>query len=109
MGKMKQYYEDLKQYCEHSNTEYIQKEDDVNVHESIMCIDCGASLRLPQPDDNLEEKIMDNAKEILRGCQEYEDEMNKLDLHSSDRLVNKGWIEACNFFLKNFTITEKGE
>jgi hypothetical protein len=46
-------------------------------------------------------------KEVLRGCQEYEDELDKLDLHSSDRLINKGWIEACNFFLKNFTITDK--
>jgi len=48
-------------------------------------------------------------KEVLRGCKEYEEELNKLDLHSSDRLINKGWIEACNFFLKNFTITDKGE
>ena len=46
-------------------------------------------------------------KEVLRGCQEYEEELDKLDLHSSDRLINKGWIEACNFFLNNFKITDK--
>ena len=109
MGKVKEYYLEQQMYCEHKNTEYIPREDDVNVQENLICIDCGISLRIPEPDDNLQEKTMDNIKEVLRGCQEYEDEMNKLDLHNSDRLVNKGWIEACNFFLKNFTITNKGE
>ena len=46
-------------------------------------------------------------KEVHRGCQEYEVELDKLDLHSSDRLINKGWIEACNFFLNNFKIKDK--
>lgn len=53
MGKMKEYYLEQQMYCEHDNTEYIPREDDVNVHEALMCMDCGASLRLPEPDDNL--------------------------------------------------------
>jgi len=53
MGKMKEYYLEQQMYCEHKNTEYIPREDDVNVQENLICIDCGISLRLPEPDDNL--------------------------------------------------------
>ena len=39
--------------CEHINTEYIPREDDVNVQENYICLDCGASLPIPEQDDNM--------------------------------------------------------
>ena len=36
MGKMKEYYLEQQMYCEHKNTEYIPREDDVNVQEALM-------------------------------------------------------------------------
>ena len=31
-------------WCEHNNLEYIPQEDDVNVREDVLCLDCGKSL-----------------------------------------------------------------
>jgi hypothetical protein len=39
--------------CEHINVEYIPREDDVNVQENYICLDCGASLPIPEQDDNM--------------------------------------------------------
>ena len=39
--------------CEHINTEYIPREDDVNVQENYICLDCGINLPIPEPDDNI--------------------------------------------------------
>ena len=30
--------------CEHKNTEWIQREDDINVKEDVICLDCGMSI-----------------------------------------------------------------
>ena len=30
--------------CEHKNTEYIPQEDDTNVREDVICVDCGRSI-----------------------------------------------------------------
>ena len=50
---------------------------------------------------------MGSLKEILVHCQENEKEYAKYEIVSRDRDVNKGWIECCEFFLRNFHLTEK--
>ena len=50
---------------------------------------------------------MGSLKEILLHCQENEKEFAKYEAVSRDRDVNKGWIECCEFFLRNFDLTEK--
>ena len=32
--------------CEHINTEYIPEEEDTNVRENLICLDCGKNLPL---------------------------------------------------------------
>ena len=50
---------------------------------------------------------MGSLKEILTLCQENEKDFSKYGVTSRDRDVNKGWMECCEFFLRNFDITEK--
>ena len=51
--------------------------------------------------------MMGSLKEILIHCQENEKEFAKYEIISRDRDRNKGWIEFCEFFLRNFNLTEK--
>jgi|TARA_Y100000034_G_C6540549_1_gene233170 hypothetical protein len=46
-------------------------------------------------------------KNILTHCQDNEKEYEKHGIVSRDRDRNKGWIECCEFFFRNFTLTEK--
>ena len=48
-----------------------------------------------------------NGKEILIQCRENERDFEKYGVVSRDRDVNKGWIECCEYFLRNFDLTEK--
>ena len=50
---------------------------------------------------------MGSLKEILIHCQENEKKYASYEITSRDRDVNKGWIECCEFFLRNFDLTEK--
>ena len=50
---------------------------------------------------------MGSLKEILLHCQEHEKEYAKYQEVSRDRDRNQGWIECCEFFLRNFDLTEK--
>ena len=50
---------------------------------------------------------MGSIKEILTLCQENEKDFNRYGVTSRDRDVNKGWMECCEFFLRNFELTEK--
>ena len=50
---------------------------------------------------------MGNLKNILLHCQEHEKEYAKHGDTSRDRDINKGWIECCEFFLRNFDLKEK--
>ena len=52
-------------------------------------------------------KYMGSLKEILIHCQENEKVFAEHQEVSRDRDVNKGWIECCEFFLRNFDLTEK--
>ena len=51
--------------------------------------------------------MMGSLKNILLHCKENEKDFAKWDVVSRDRDVNKGWIECCEFFLRNFDLTEK--
>ena len=50
---------------------------------------------------------MGSLKEILLHCKENEKEFAMHEVVSRDRDRNKGWIECCEFFLRNFDLTEK--
>ena len=50
---------------------------------------------------------MGSLKNILTHCQDNEKEYEKYGIVSRDRDRNKGWIECCKFFFRNFTLTEK--
>ena len=50
---------------------------------------------------------MGSLKNILLQCKEYERKCLEMDITSRDRDINKGWIECCEFFFRNFDITEK--
>jgi hypothetical protein len=50
---------------------------------------------------------MGSLKNILLQCQEAEKVMERDNIISRDRDRNKGWIECCEFFLRNFDLTEK--
>ena len=50
---------------------------------------------------------MGNLKNVLLHCQENEKEYEKYGIVSSDRDINKGWIECCEFFFSNFELIEK--
>ena len=50
---------------------------------------------------------MGSLKNILLQCQEAERVFAKHSITSRDRDRNKGWIECCEFFLRNFDLTEK--
>ena len=50
---------------------------------------------------------MGSLKEILTLCQENEKDFNRYGVTSRDRDVNRGWMECCEFFLRNFELTEK--
>ena len=50
---------------------------------------------------------MGNLKNILLHCRENEKDFDKYGVVSRDRDVNKGWIECCEFFFRNFDMTEK--
>ena len=50
---------------------------------------------------------MSRLKEILTLCQENEKDFDKYGVTSRDRDVNRGWMECCEFFLRNFDLTEK--
>ena len=48
-----------------------------------------------------------NLKNILLHCQKHEKEYEMYGITNRDRDVNQGWIECCEFFLRNFNLTEK--
>ena len=50
---------------------------------------------------------MGSLKNILLHCEENEKEYEKYGVVSRDRDINQGWIECCEFFFRNFDITEK--
>ena len=50
---------------------------------------------------------MGSLKNILIHCKDNEKEFEEHGITSRDRDRNKGWIECCEFFLRNFDITEK--
>ena len=50
---------------------------------------------------------MGGPKNILIHCEENEKVFAKHGVVSRDRDRNKGWIECCEFFFRNFTLTEK--
>ena len=50
---------------------------------------------------------MGSLKNILLHCKENEKDFDKYGITSRDRDRNKGWIECCEFFLRNFDLTEK--
>ena len=52
---------------------------------------------------------MGNLKNILQHCQDNERQYDAFGVNTNDpgRLINKGWIECAEFFLRNFDLTEK--
>ena len=50
---------------------------------------------------------MGSLKNILLQCQENEKVFAKYGVTSRDRDRNQGWIECCEFFFRNFELTEK--
>ena len=52
---------------------------------------------------------MGNLKNILQHCQENEKQYDAFGVNPNDpgRLINKGWIECSEFFLRNFDLKEK--
>ena len=52
---------------------------------------------------------MGNLKNILQHCRENEKQYDSFGVNPNDpgRLINKGWIECSEFFLRNFDLTEK--
>ena len=52
---------------------------------------------------------MGELKNILQHCRENEKQYDSFSINSNDpgRLINKGWIECAEFFLRNFDLTEK--
>ena len=52
---------------------------------------------------------MGELKNILQHCKEYEKQYKEFGVNPNDpgRLINKGWIECAEFFLRNFDLTEK--
>ena len=50
---------------------------------------------------------MGNMKNILEHCKKYEEECAKNGITDRDRDRNQGWIECCEFFFRNFHLTEK--
>ena len=52
---------------------------------------------------------MGSLKNILQQCQHHEKKYDEFGVDTNDpgRLINKGWIECSEFFLRNFDLTEK--
>ena len=50
---------------------------------------------------------MGGLKNILLYCQEKEREYERMGIHDDGRMINKGWIECCEFFFRNFDLKEK--
>ena len=52
---------------------------------------------------------MGELKNILQHCKEFEKQYEEFGINTNDpgRLINKGWIECSEFFLRNFDLTEK--
>ena len=52
---------------------------------------------------------MGELKNILQHCKEHEKQYEEFGVNTNDpgRLINKGWIECSEFFLRNFDLTEK--
>ena len=52
---------------------------------------------------------MGGPKNILQQCQNHEKKYDEFGVDTNDpgRLINKGWIECSEFFLRNFDLTEK--
>jgi hypothetical protein len=50
---------------------------------------------------------MGNLKNILLQCQEAEKVFERYNITNRDRDRNQGWIECCEFFFRNFDLTEK--
>ena len=50
---------------------------------------------------------MGRLKNILLQCKENEKTFEEYGITNRDRDKNQGWIECCEFFLRNFDITEK--
>ena len=50
---------------------------------------------------------MGSIKEILIQCQENDRDFERYGVSDRARDINRGWMECCEFFLRNFDITEK--
>ena len=52
---------------------------------------------------------MGSLKNILQQCQHHEEKYDEFGVNTNDpgRLINKGWIECAEFFLRNFDLKEK--
>ena len=52
---------------------------------------------------------MGEAQDIMYQCKDHEKKYKEFGVNTNDpgRLINKGWIECSEFFLRNFDITEK--
>ena len=52
---------------------------------------------------------MGEAQDILDQCKDHEKKYEEFGVNPNDpsRLINKGWIECAEFFLRNFDLTEK--
>ena len=50
---------------------------------------------------------MGSLKDILLQCRENEKDYQRYGVISRDRDINRGWLECCEFFLRNFDLTEK--
>ena len=52
---------------------------------------------------------MGELKNILQQCKNHEKKYDEFGVNTNDpgRLINKGWIECAEFFLRNFDLTEK--
>jgi len=50
---------------------------------------------------------MGGLKDILLQCRENEKDYQRYGVISRDRDINRGWLECCEFFLRNFDLTEK--
>ena len=51
--------------------------------------------------------MMGELKNIMQHCKEYEREYAKNGEISRERDRNRGWIECCEFFFRNFELKEK--
>ena len=69
--------------CEHKNTEWIQREDDINVKEDVICLDYGELLphfphcKFCTSDAEHQLRGMDLCEHCYEDCLKDEDKENK--------------------------------